>query len=380
MMQAISGVHFNYSLPRGFWPLYVELCESRDAGQSFISARYFDLLRNYRRHGWLVSYLFGASPALCRSFMQGQKDDALKSLGTQTLVGPWATSLRMSDLGYRNRSQSAVPVSVNSLEEYVRDLRQAVHRLHPPYEALGVKVGEEYRQLSANLLQIENEYYSYIRPKRTPNAGERTAHALWRGGVEYVEVRALDNSAFDPVGVNPRKLHFLEAFLQMLLLRDSPPIDATEEEAIDLNHLQVARRGRDPDLKLTRSGRSLPLRDWAAELLDGMLPVCEWLDAGQEGGPYTQALRDQLAKLEEPERTPSARVLAELNEGGESFAEMALRMSGEHREELGAGGPERADRWEELGLEVEESLRAQSRLETRSKGNFDAYLAEYLAD
>src|SRR5471030_3290307 len=74
MMQAISGVHFNYSVPEQFWRLYAEICQSRDGGQDFISARYFDLLRNYRRYGWVVSYLFGASPALCRSFMQGRQD------------------------------------------------------------------------------------------------------------------------------------------------------------------------------------------------------------------------------------------------------------------------------------------------------------------
>ncbi len=380
MMQAISGVHFNYSLPAGFWPLYVELCESRAAGQPFISARYFDLLRNYRRHGWLVSYLFGASPALCESFLQGHEDNALAPLGARTLVGPWATSLRMSDLGYRNRNQSAVTASVNSLEAYVHDLRRAVHQPHPPYATLGVKVDGEYRQLSANLLQIENEYYSYIRPKRTLQAGERTVHALSRGGVEYVEVRALDNSAFDPVGVNPRKLHFLEAFLQMLLLKDSPPIDASEEQAIDQNHLRVAREGRAPDLMLERSGRPLSLAAWAAELLDGMLPVCEWLDAGQPGAPYAEALRDQLAKLQEPERTPSARLLSGLEGSGESFAELALRMSSEHRVQLCASGPERAERWTELERQAEESRRAQLLLESRSRGDFDAYLAGYLAD
>jgi len=305
----------------------------------------------------------------------------------------------MSDLGYRNRSQSAVTASVNGLDEYVRDLRAAVHRLHPPFAALGAKVGDEYRQLSASVLQIENEYYSYIRPKRTRSAGERTVHALARGGVEYVEVRALDNSAFDAVGVNPRKLHFLEAFLQMLLLKDSPPIDAGEEEAIDHNHLIVARRGREPELMLTRDGRTLALADWAAELLDGMLPVCEWLDAGQAaqpgpamkqpghvtqpgpaGGLYLQALKDQLAKIAEPERTPSARLLAELDREGESFAELALRMSRAHRRELSGGSPESTDRWAELGEEVEESLRAQSRLEARPQGDFDTYLAKYLAD
>jgi len=392
MMQAISGVHFNYSLPRGFWPLYVELCQSRQAGQAFITARYFDLLRNYRRHGWLVSYLFGASPALCRSFLQGQSDTGLSALGGETLVGRHATSLRMSDLGYRNRSQSAVSASVNGLEEYVRDLRHAVHQAHPPYEALGVKVGEDYRQLSGNLLQIENEYYSYIRPKRTLQPGERTLHALVRGGVEYVEVRALDNSAFDPVGVNPRKLHFLEAFLQMLLLKDSPPIDAAEEEGIDRNHLRVAREGRVAGLMLERDGRAIALADWAAELLDGMLPVCEWLDAGQTGGGgqgtgqgggqglYMQALGDQLAKLREPERTPSARLLAELEQRGESFAQLALRVSREHRQQLAGSPAERPERLRELQGMVEESLQALSRLEARQRSGFDEYLAAYLAD
>ena len=199
-------------------------------GAIFISARYFDLLRNYRRHGWLVYYLFGASPALCRSFLRGRRDPELELLDPLTLIGPYATSLRMSDIGYRNRNQAAVEVSVNALEEYLRDLRRAIATPSPQFAAFGVQVGDEYQQLSANMLQIENEYYSYIRPKRTLQPGERTLHALARGGVEYVEVRALDNSAFDAVGVNLRKLYFLEAFLLLLLFKDSAPIDASEEE------------------------------------------------------------------------------------------------------------------------------------------------------
>jgi glutamate--cysteine ligase len=290
----------------------------------------------------------------------------------------------MSDLGYRNRSQSAVSASVNSLQQYVRDLRRAVHQPHAPYMALGVKVDDEYRQLSGNLLQIENEYYSYIRPKRTIQAGERTLHALVRGGVEYVEVRALDNSAFDPVGVNPRKLHFLEAFLQMLLLKDSPPIDASEEESIDRNHLRVARGGRAAGLTLERDGRAVALADWAAELLDGMLPVCEWLDAapapGVTVGTYMHSLRDQFAKLQEPERTPSARLLTELEQRGESFAALALRFSREHREQLSASGPEQPERFSELDAQAEDSLRALSQLEARQHSRFDEYLAQYLSD
>src|SRR5207237_610382 len=133
---------------------------------------------------------------------------------------------------------------------------------HPPYEALGVKVNGEYRQLNANILQIENEYYSFIRPKRIARSGERPTKALKRAGVEYVEVRALDVSAFDPVGVNQNKLRFLEAFLALCLLKESPPIDQEEQAALDANHVTVARRGREPKLKLQRDGRDHPMLDW----------------------------------------------------------------------------------------------------------------------
>lgn len=379
LMQAISGVHFNYSLPDAFWPLCAQVYQSHDEGRDFVSARYFDMLRNYRRHGWIVSYLFGVSPALCRSFMKGRPVHELETLGTDTFIGTYATSLRMSDIGYRNRGQSEVAVSVNHIDEYLRDLRKAVSTPHPPFEQLGVKVDGEYRQLSGNLLQIENEYYSYVRPKRAPRAGERTTHALARAGVEYVEVRALDNSAFDPAGVNLRKLYFLEAFVQLLMLKSSPPIDATEEESIDRNHLIVARHGRDPKLTLVRDGRNVPMLGWARELLDSMTGICELLDAGHAERPYTATLRDQQAKLEDVELTPSSRLLRELRTHGESFAALALRYSIEHRRYIDAL-PANAARRREFELEAEESLQAQRSIEQSQQGTFDEYLARYLAD
>jgi glutamate--cysteine ligase len=380
VMQAISGVHFNYSLPQPFWPLYAEVCQSRVSDQDFVSSSYFDMLRNYRRHGWIVSYLFGASPALCRSFMQGRKDDELEALGKDTLIGPYATSLRMSDIGYRNRGKTEVPVSVNRLDEYLRDLRRAVTQPHPPFAALGVKVDGEYRQLSGNLLQIENEYYSYVRPKRTLRAGERTIHALARGGVEYVEVRALDNSTFNPVGVNLRKLYFLEAFVQLLMFKASDPIDTNEEEAIDRNHLIVARRGRQPGLMLTRDGRSVPMMSWAAELLDSMQGICELLDEGHPDRPYSATLKEQHLKLQDVEHTPSARLLRELRDNERSFSAFALRYSAEHRSYVTKVVPRNETRRREFEAQVQESLEAQRSIEASQKGSFDEYLANYLAN
>ena len=191
----------------------------------------------------------------------------------------------MSDIGYRNKNQATVSVSVNSLDEYVRDLSRAIGTPYPPYEKIGVKVDGEYRQLNANILQIENEYYSFIRPKRIARSGERPTKALQRAGVEYVEVRALDVSAFDPVGVNQNKLRFLEAFLALCLLRESAPIGRGEQAALDANHLLVARRGREPNLTLKREGRDFPMLEWARELLDAMQGLCELLDHGETGAP-----------------------------------------------------------------------------------------------
>ena len=222
VMQAISGVHYNYSFPAHFWPILQDLTRTRRGGADFISDRYFSLLRNYRRHGWLVLYLFGVSPAVCRtSFLTAPGSQRSRSSRAARLYAPYATSLRMSDLGYRNKSQAGVDISVNSLEDYIADLSRAISTPHPPYEQLGVKVDGEYRQLNSNLLQIENEYYSFIRPKRIARSGERPTKALRRAGVEYVEVRALDVSAFDPVGVNQNKMRFLEAFLAFCILKDS---------------------------------------------------------------------------------------------------------------------------------------------------------------
>ena len=378
MMQAISGVHFNYSFPLPFWEAYAHVRQSRERGTDFVSACYFDLLRNYRRYGWIVLYLFGVSPVVCKSFLKG-RDFQLADFSRDTAYEPYATSLRMSDIGYRNRNQSGLAVSVNSLQEYVRDLTRAITTPHPPYEALGVKVNGEYQRLNANILQIENEYYSFIRPKRVARSGERPTKALRRAGVEYVEVRALDVSAFDPVGVNQNKLRFLEAFLALCLLKDSPPIADSEQAALDQNHVTVARRGREPELTLWRDGHSVPMRDWACELLDSLTGICEILDRGDASRPYAQALAAQAAKIEEVSLTPSARLMSELVASGESFFDLALRMSMMHKAYFLDLYAPNEERLAEFAREAAESLRKQQSIEAGDRGSFEDYLARYFA-
>ena len=81
-----------------------------------------------------------SSPVVCNSFLRG-RNVTLPRLSKDTSYEPYATSLRMSDLGYRNRNQAGLSVSVNSLDEYVRDLSRAITTPHAPYEKLGVEGG-----------------------------------------------------------------------------------------------------------------------------------------------------------------------------------------------------------------------------------------------
>jgi glutamate--cysteine ligase len=379
IMQAISGVHFNYSFSPRLWGVLEDVNESKQIRQDFVSEQYFGVLRNYRRYGWLVLYLFGTSPAVSRSFFTG-RETTLAGLDADTFYEPFGTSLRMSDLGYRNKNQAGLNVSVNSLDEYVRDLSRAIGTPYPPYEQIGVKVDGQYKQLNANILQIENEYYSYIRPKRVARSGERPTKALQRAGVEYVEVRALDVSAFDPVGVNQNKLRFLEAFMALCLLRESAPIGQGEQAGLDANHLLVARRGREPKLMLKRDGRDFAMVDWARELLDAMQGLCELLDHGESARPYTSALEQQRAKVDDVERTPSARLLADMQQSGESFFQLAQRMSKLHKDYFLGLYPPNERRLAEFAAAAQESHEAQERIEAADKWDFDTYLAHYLAD
>ena len=211
-------------------------------------------------------------------------------------------------------------------------------------------------------------------------SGERPTKALQRAGVEYVEVRALDVSAFDPVGVNQNKLRFLEAFLALCLLKDSPPIGESEQGALDENHVTVARRGREPGLTLWRDGRTVPMGDWARELLDSMTGICEVLDRGDASRPYSPGARGAGGQVDDVALTPSARLMEELTDDRESFFDLALRMSTMHKAYFLDLYPPNEERLGEFAAEAEESLASQRAIEAADQGTFEEFLARYFKD
>jgi glutamate--cysteine ligase len=375
LMQAIAGVHFNYSCPMDLWPAFQKLQGNRDPLQRFISDSYFALIRNFQRHGWLVPYLFGSSPVVCKSFLGG-KATGFPEFDSGSWYQPYATTLRMSDIGYKNKSQAGLCISYDNVDAYIESLSRAIETPNSDYEAIGVIVDGEYRQLNANILQIENEYYSFIRPKRVALSGEKPTVALAKRGVEYVEVRALDVSAFDPSGVNEDQTRFLEAFLIFCLLRDSPPIDDRLRLDIEHNQQAVAIRGRQPDLTLRRRGREVGLREWAENICAVLEGICRLLDVGESGAPYSEALALQREAIADPERLPSARMLAEMATSDESYFQYAMRLSREHQDFF-LSSPLDAARRVQFEAEAARSLAEQRDIEASDKVSFAEYLQNY---
>ncbi|MGB0466978.1 MAG: glutamate--cysteine ligase [Pontibacterium sp.] len=377
MMQTIAGIHYNFSLPEAFWPAYQTFSQNNDSLTDFQSAAYFTLIRNFRRNAWLLIYLFGASPALSASFMAG-KPHKLEKHGEDTLYLPYATSLRMSDLGYSNKAQASLNICFNHLSTYARSLHEAINTPYPAYEALGVKVDGQYQQLNTNILQIENEYYSDIRPKRVTHASEKPLHALKERGVEYIEVRNTDINPFLPLGIDQTQADFIDLFLITCLLSDDSDISLRECELINDNHQSVVTRGREPGLMLQRETGDISLQQWGSELMDNIQRTAEMMDQIEGSENYRQSVEIQRAKLHNPALTPSAQVLAALQENNISYEQLTLQQSQQHRKTLLKHKAE-ALVAADLHSQAMASLEEQAALEKADSQPFDQYLAEYLA-
>ncbi len=376
IMQAIAGVHFNYSLPITFWHAMRAVAGDTRPLDETVSEGYFALLRNFHRHGWVIPLLFGSSPAVCKTYL-GPDPGAFELLGRGTWYLPHATSLRMSDIGYKNENQAGLEVSYDDLEGYVRSLTHAIETPYPAYEAIGVVVDGEYRQLNANILQIENEYYSFIRPKQVARSGEKPTLALMRRGVQYVEVRALDLDPFAPLGVSEEALRFVEALLVLCVLGDSPPIEARERAEIARNQIVVAREGRGPGLTLSRGGAEVPVREWLMALAEALEPVCDLLDAEHGGGEHRRALEAQVHAFETPGQLPAARMLDTLRAENKAFFTLAMELTRAHRHHFAVRELPEATR-ARFDAETARSHAEQKRVEASDGISFERYLERYL--
>lgn len=372
-MQCIAGLHYNFSVSEELWQ-HLAALQNSTVDKDFISDGYFALIRNFRRYSWLLLYLFGASPALDKSFVAG-KQHPLEELDADSLYLPYATSLRMSGLGYQNNAQEGLFVCFNGLPTYTRTLKEAMGQSIAKYEQLGVKVDGVYKQLNTNLLQIENEYYSDIRPKRNPKRDEKPLAALNEYGVEYIEVRCLDLNPFAAQGIDEVQIHFMDLFLMYCLMSPSPKLSDIECQAVQQNQRDVVVQGRDQSFTLTNNGQQVTVREWGAQLVESMGLLAKQLD-DQLGVAQYQAALDEMAKrIADPSLTPSARLLSQMQQENLTYRQLILqqteRLQATHMGEL---SQQETEFWRDL---AEKSLEKQRVTESQDSVGFDEYLSQY---
>ena len=380
LMQTIAGIHYNFSMPDEFWEKAWHASGKKTSKADYITDRYLGLIRNFHRYSWLLIYLFGASPAVCASFLRGSENHGLEPFDGdgKSFHLPYGTALRMGDLGYNSNAQQHLNVCYNSLKQYVATLSSAIGQSHSAYSAIPAGENDDYQQLNDSLLQIENEFYSPIRPKRVAQSGEAPLKALMRGGIEYIEVRCVDISPFCPVGIDAQQVRFLDTFLLYCLLEDSPPCN-DEEQARQASNLEaVVNRGRKPGLQLEESNGPVTLSEWADTLLESMRPVAELLDTAHASATYEDSLAQQSAKVAEPALTPSAKILHEMQEKSLPFFRIAMAYS-EQWANYFHKRPLADDTLEGFKKETRRSLEAHAALEQTDSLSFSEYLENFFA-
>ncbi|MEF1283716.1 glutamate--cysteine ligase [Vibrio sp. M250220] len=378
LMQIISGVHFNFSFPESFWQQLLG-DQNEEQRQSSKSDAYFGLIRNYYRFGWLIPYFFGASPALCSSFVQG-RDSKLpfESIGG-SLYLPYSTSLRMSDLGYTNSAQSSLKIGFNSLEEYLDGLNTAIRTPSNEFAEIGVKVDGEYLQLNSNVLQIENELYAPIRPKRVAKSGEKPSEALARGGVEYIEVRSLDVNPYSSIGINEDQVRFLDMFLTWAALTESEPMDYCEQACWRDNWNRVIIEGRKPGLELQIGcrGEVLTLQDWAKRVFVELVQIAEKMDEAMGGEAYQAVCYKLLSWIDNPENTISGKLLEDTKRFG-GLGKIGCELGKQYRNDH-LNRSYRTYSEADMESEVVRSVQAQLDVEASDELSFEQYLEEYFS-
>lgn len=379
MMQAISGVHFNISFPETLWQSLHSLQQSEAPLQDFISDGYLGLIRNFKRELWLISYLFGASPALCGSFLQGRETQLpFKKLGKGTLYLEVGTALRLGDLGYTNSAQSSLRVMYNSLDEYVAGLKKAINTPSDIYADLDDYTSEQPKQLNKNILQIENEFYSPIRPKRNAQAGEKPTDALLRAGIEYVEIRALDVNPFSETGIDIEQIHFLDVFLTYCLLKNSPDMQWDEQMSANANLEKVVNEGRAQKLVLNDKNQERTLTSWGNEIFSQLENVAQFMDKQYGVSYYSETISRMASWIDKPQLTYSGRYVNTLVESGLDNGHFALALAKKYKlSHQQTDYQVYSKEW--LTHQVQASNEALTKIEQADTTTFKVFLDQYFA-
>ncbi len=322
-MQMISGIHYNFSFKNKFFDILYKNFSNHIDKNDFIHNSYFSLARNYMRYRWLLIYLFGASPAVDKSF--AENSDEYKKMSE---YGEFATSIRMSPLGYSSRNKKVLDISFDSLDGYIDGLEKMLKTEDQEYKKLGIFQNGRQVQLNPNVLQKESEFYSPIRFKA--KAGKERSHleALKSDGISYIEIRSIDLDPFCNPGISLEQLYFLHVFLLYCLFENSGLITEDEMEKIRENDRLVSLSGRKSCLMLDGlDHQKIHLTEWAGELLNKIKIIAGILDRNYDDCRYQKSVLSQEMKLKDQNLLPSVMILNELNLKNETIIDFGLRKA-----------------------------------------------------
>lgn len=380
----IAGLHYNFSVSDELWQFLYKDANSQLSFKDFKTDGYLKLIRNFLRNYWLLLYLFGASPCTSKNFLDGKQHDLQDLEGCEnTLYSPHATSLRMSDLGFKSNAQDNLLMTYNCLENYIRTLCSAITQPHSRYTNNDLKNSDgHYQQLNQNLLQIENEFYSVVRPKRTTKKGENGLSALTERGIEYVEIRCLDLNPFTPNGITHQQIQFLDTFLLYCLLTDSPALTQQDIQDIRKNQQIVAYNGRDKNLELIKNGQYTPLQSWSNSLFNDLQLTAQLLDDAEhnktasntQNTTYSRSVEKEYEKIKDSTLTPSAQILSTLKQQKLEFSEFSMNLSNQYKFYFETKKLNNACLYKST---VEQSVQQQQYAESKVEINFEDYLREY---
>ncbi|HBD03802.1 MULTISPECIES: glutamate--cysteine ligase [Psychrobacter] len=376
-MQTIAGLHYNLSFGDTLfetWQAQTPTAQEQTLTE-FKNEKYLGLIRNFKRLTSIVLYLLGASPSVCPCFVAGREHD-LERLNDSTYYKPTATSLRMGKLGYTNSVQEQLDIRYNYLPEYVAGLRRAIQTPHESFAKLGLEDEDGNPvQINNHILQIENEYYSPIRPKQIAMSGETPTEALERRGIAYVEFRAIDLDPYSDVGIRLSSACFLEVMALYCLFSDSPDLLPEEEEALAINLERVVNEGRREGLHIINNGQEQSLEGWMLMHLERMQPLAALLDAHYGGNDYRAAVALMQGKAGHSESTISAQVNSDSKRLG-SLWQLGFTLAQQHRESLlqQTLSPNTQAKYEVL---AEKSILQQAEIEKSETEDFMDFLQQY---
>ena len=316
IMQCVSGIHYNFSISHESWKTL-----NRNLNQDFINKRYLGTIRNIKRNFWFLLERLGASPIANESYLYGRKH-SLDKCHEDDLFLPNATSLRMSEVGYQSSIQDSLKISYNNLDEFIEAILKGIKTPVQEFKDIGLFDSNGIpQQISTGILQIENELYDIIRPKRSGPSGSRPATLLKEAGIEYLELRGIDVNPFIPEGIDTNKMKLLDIYIIHSLISESPFISHDEVEEIKANQRTIVRNGRSKDVGLIRNGILVPLSEIRNTFLAELEQTALALEEYSEG--YLNAFNAEMSI----DLLPSEKIMQEIKSRNLSFQDYGLEQS-----------------------------------------------------